>query len=270
MAEEYGVLSIEAARSGLKTVIRDQFFNGVLKTTRPVYQQATPLMYIIHVGGGYVKGDHYETSVKLDESSTLALTTQASTKVYKTPGGKASQSFQAKLERDSCLLLRQDPLIVYEDGCFHQKVEFDMADTAHLVYSDLVTPGWSADEKLFSYEEIRSDLTVYLNGRAAVKDRVLFQPGISPLSVPLLMEEHTHMGTLLVVSPQITSAFVEVLQKGLGQSAEVKIGVSELPIPGFCVRAIGGNSGSIEDIFEEVEMLLHTNFPRFPLMRWRK
>ncbi|TDL32657.1 urease accessory protein UreD [Jeotgalibacillus sp. S-D1] len=270
MAEEYGVLKIQAERSGLKTVIRDQFFNGVLKTTRPVYQKTTPLMYMIHVGGGYVKGDRYETAVRLDEGSTLALTTQASTKVYKTPGGKASQSFQAELGPDSCLLLRQDPLIVYEDGCYHQKIQFDMAETAHLLYSDIVTPGWSGDERLFPYEEIRSDVSVFINGRLAVKDRFLFQPGSSPLSAPLLMEEHTHMGTLLLVSPQITADFIEVLQRELGESDEVKIGVSQLPVSGFCVRALAGDSGSIEDLFAEVEKRLHGEFPRFPLMRWRK
>ncbi|MEW8986878.1 MAG: urease accessory protein UreD, partial [Bacillus sp. (in: firmicutes)] len=87
-----------------KSVITNSFFDGVLKITRPSYvSENLPLLTLIHVGGGYVDGDTYLTEVTLNESAALALTTQAATKIYKSPRYGATQTLNYVLKEGSAL-----------------------------------------------------------------------------------------------------------------------------------------------------------------------
>ena len=149
-----GYLHIEAGKKRNRSVITNSFFDGVLKITRPTYiQDDLPLLTLMHVGGGYVDGDSYQTEVIVRESSRLALTTQASTKVYKSPRFGVTQSVDYVLENDSELYVKQDSLILYKEADFTQCINVYMSSSATFYYTDIITPGWSEDGKPFQYQK---------------------------------------------------------------------------------------------------------------------
>ncbi|GAA3326864.1 hypothetical protein GCM10020331_064520 [Ectobacillus funiculus] len=102
--EHTGSLCLEAVQKDGQTIISDCWFEGAFKVTRPVYLESShPTIYCIHVGGGYVNGDSYETSISLKEDARLTVTTQASTKVYRTPDKPVRQYTSILLKQGSIL-----------------------------------------------------------------------------------------------------------------------------------------------------------------------
>jgi Urease accessory protein UreH len=88
-----GYLQVEVGNKNGKSIMTNSLFDGVFKITRPVYlSSGMPLLILIHVGGGYVDGDTYHTDMTVHESARLAITTQASTKVYKSKNFGVRQS----------------------------------------------------------------------------------------------------------------------------------------------------------------------------------
>ena len=114
-----GVLHLSAKKRQQKTVLDDCYYEGAMKITRPVYlEENEPTLYCIHVGGGYVDGDRYKTSIHLSEAAAVSVTTQSSTKIYRTPTDCVKQETIINLARSSVLEYFPDPIIAYEDAKF--------------------------------------------------------------------------------------------------------------------------------------------------------
>nr|WP_318503591.1 urease accessory protein UreD [Bacillus sp. T3] len=127
------VLELRAEKKVNKTIVADCFYEGALKITRPVYLDGTvPTVYLIHVGGGFVDGDCYRMKIDLDEQSHLALTTQSSTKVYRTPMKPVRQLTEITLKKGSVLEYFPDPLIAYKDSRFLQETTIHKEEGAIL------------------------------------------------------------------------------------------------------------------------------------------
>ncbi|KAI3979211.1 hypothetical protein MKX01_017036 [Papaver californicum] len=67
-------------------------------------------IYSLNYGGGVVSGDCVSCDVTVGEGYTTVLTTQSSTRVYKSVGLKCSeQCFDARIRKDALLVLIPDP-----------------------------------------------------------------------------------------------------------------------------------------------------------------
>jgi urease accessory protein len=207
-----GFLHLEAESKGNKTIITNSFFDGVLKITRPAYlQNGLPLLTLIHVGGGYVDGDSYMTEVVVGESARLALTTQASTKIYKCPRYGVKQSADYFLKAGSELYVKQDSLIPYKDASFTQTANVYMSSSAVFYYTDIITPGWSDDGKLFTYKKVASKMRIFVDGSLEVFDHLLLKP-TGKLGELMGLEGFTHIGTMFFIHPNISPQMAEELR----------------------------------------------------------
>lgn len=168
-----GVLDLFASKKNEKTIISSCYYEGALKIARPIYLEGdSPSIYLIHVGGGYVNGDSYFTQIQVDDSAHLLVTTQSSTKVYKTPTEPVRQQTKIKLGFGSVLEYIPDSLIAYEDARFIQETEVEIERDSCFFYSDIITPGWSKDGSFFKYEWIRSKLKIYRDGQLVLFDHL--------------------------------------------------------------------------------------------------
>lgn len=266
-----GYLQIEVGKRLNKSVITNSYYDGVLKITKPTYVSETlPLLTLIHVGGGYVDGDTYLTEVTLNKSTSLALTTQASTKVYKSHRFGASQRMNYVLKENSVLYVRQDPLILYKNARFIQNTNVHMSSTSTFFYMDIITPGWSADGELFQYEKFTSKLKVFVDGKLAVFDHLLLQP-TDGLEQFMYLEGYTHIGTMLFLDKRVKAAFVEELREELlGMAEKARIGISLLCINGLSIRILANTTDCIESIFTECETYINQKLLKRERLEWRK
>lgn len=259
MSEWTGLLEMEAEDRRGKTVTNNLFFQGAFKIMRPVYHKPDqPCFYILNPGGGYLDGDTYRINVSAKEDSKLTLTTQASTKVYKTPHNPAYQETEFFLEEGSYLEYLPDPLIAYKDARYIQKNIIRMKKGATFIGSDIVTPGWSPDGEYFDYDSLRLLNEFYMEDELVGFDHVKLEPKEQHMNGLGYMEGYTHLGSFFVVGEKTDEKLIDRLQESIQEtSADVKAGLSQLNVPGFSIRVMARSSQVIENIFSRCHELIN-------------
>ncbi|WP_082232839.1 urease accessory protein UreD [Halobacillus massiliensis] len=252
---ETGLLSLEAKKRHERTIIHG-YYEGAFKYTRPVRLEDESLsVYLIHVGGGYVDGDTYGTSITLSEGAQLLVTSQASTKVYKTPSKPVVQQTAIHLESDSVLEYCMDPLILYEGAKFIQNTTVYMDPGATFFYSDIITPGWSEDGGHFRYDWVRNRLKVYQNGKLVLFDHLLLEPD-EELEGILQLEGHTHVGSFVISHPEASREFAARLYESLYEDfSHVRFGISDMEASAIVVRILHHRTQTIEKMIHHAHML---------------
>ncbi|OLN23024.1 hypothetical protein BTO30_06505 [Domibacillus antri] len=244
-----GTLRVKAVCRGEKTVVADTYFDGAFKVARPVYfDEYEPTIYSLHVGGGYVGGDRYHTDVVLEENAKMTLTTQSAAKVYKTPAEPVYQSMDISLSKSSVFAYLPDPLIAYEQARFMQETTIYMEKGSTLLYSDIMTPGWSKSGEPFRYEWVRSKLKIYEDGALQAYDHLFLKPDKNDLFSPMQMEGYTHVGSLFIVSPALTQWESELGQLLERYEDQARMGFSSLKNGGCSIRILANATHVIEEI----------------------
>ncbi|XP_020394027.2 urease accessory protein D isoform X1 [Zea mays] len=99
-------------------------------------------LYALTYGGGIVSGDTVSCTVSVGDGCTAAITTQASTKVYKAVGSKCSeQLLEARVGEDALLAVIPDPVTCFSTARYHQKQVFHVSVNSNLVLVDWFTSG---------------------------------------------------------------------------------------------------------------------------------
>ncbi|WP_312094103.1 urease accessory protein UreD [Niallia sp.] len=266
-----GVLHLSVKKRQQKTVLGDCYYEGTMKITRPVYlEENEPTLYCIHVGGGYVDGDRYKTSIHLTEAAAVSVTTQSSTKIYRTPTDCVKQETIINLARNSVLEYFPDPIIAYEEAKFFQNTVVHMEEGACYFASDIITPGWAEDGSFFKYAWIRSKQKIYRNNKLIFFDHLCLEPGEDFTSI-MQMEGYTHIGTLLLIHDQADRTFrLELDQLVENYQEGIRFGISKLPVNGFILRILAYNTGIIERIFHSVHALARKSLLGKEALEWRK
>lgn len=218
-AEPTGLLELAIAARDGRSYARHQRHSGTLRVLRPHYLDSSgQVTYtVLNPGGAYFGGDSYQINVVLDPATSMMLSTQSATKVYRTPQGPASQTMHVRLGAGSVFEYLPDQLIMYREASYRQRTVLHMHPTATVVMADIITPGWSPDGEQFAFDELRMFTDILVDGDGdgilLASDRLRLVPaeGVRGLGV---MEGFSHSGQLIVATPSINDAL-------LGQLAEV-------------------------------------------------
>ena len=266
-----GSIRLTAILKKERTILKDSYYDGAFKLSRPVFlDEFSPTYFLIHVGGGYVGGDRYHQHFCLEEGAKLTLTTQSATKVYKTTGEPATQETEMVLKKGSFLTYVQDPLIAYESAQYIQDTTIHMESGAGLLLTDIFTPGWSESKKEFTYDWIRSKMNVFYDGKRLVMDHLLLQPSDQMDSV-LLLEGYSHFGSLLLIHEEVSEELIIELEETFSDfSNKVRIGFSRLPIHGLILRILANQTQQIEKVFSVCEDLFRRRVLREDAIFYRK
>jgi len=259
MGDWTGVLHLKAENRKGRTVAKNVYFQGAFKVMRPIYHDDSgkACYYLLNPGGGYLDGDRYQMKISLDENAKLTLTTQGATKVYKTPNNHVYQESEISLQAGSYLEYLPDPLIAYHNAHYIQKNVMRMDRTATLLYSDIITPGWSPQGERFTYKTVQLLNEVYLDDELAVYDHVKLKPSKQNIGGLGFMEGYSHLGSMLVISPQMNGTYLDQFYSAIEENLlDCKVGLSLLSIPGFTIRVLANSTQTIERIFAEIHCLI--------------
>lgn len=268
-AEPTGELRLRLEARNGRSVVAGQFHSGALRMLRPLYpgdgarpaaqrtteeagQAGQVLVTAINPGGGYLGGDRYVLGAELGADTSLLLTTQSATKVYRTPQGPARSSQEFRLEAGARLESVPDALIAYQAASYHQDTEVRMHPTASLALAETVTHGWAPDGTPFRFDEVSLRTRVHVGGRLAASDNLLLRPDQGG-TARLMLGGHSHLATLLVVDPRADDDAVQRLREKLGvllqpASSGALLGITRLAVPGFVLRALTGSTQSAEAV----------------------
>ena len=249
MENRTGYLRLTGSQKGKKTILKDCYAEGAFKITRPVYLTASgeACFYIMNPGGGYVDGDSYKIDICLEEDANAIVTTQSSTKIYKTRVRPVIQEHTIYLKSGSVLEYLPDPIIAYQHASYKQSSVVRMERGSSFICTEIFTPGWAPDGTLFQYDLIQSKMEVYRNERIILFDHVKLQPDGDIKGIGF-MEGFTHFGTMIIIDDRVNEVFLEELHDYFEHISGVRIGLTMLAVPGFALRVLANKTQEIEKV----------------------
>ena len=259
-----GYMELTLQKTPRRTGAKKNYTVGAVKISPAIYldNDVIPCYYLIQLGGGYIEGEYYENNIKLEKDSQAILTTQASSKIYKSENGIPSKQYtHLYLEKNSKLEFINDSVILYKDAVYEQSTDIYLEEGTTLIYSDGITAGWSPDGKLFQYKNARIKTNVYLNGELIYLDNLKIIPDEYEVQSFGILEGYKNFGTMLVIDKRIGKELIKKLREETKSlDLDVKFGISLLEKDGFIIRILGNLTQDIQKVINKVHTYLRKEF----------
>tara|TARA_B100000315_G_C14595513_1_gene598855 strand:+ start:4646 stop:5467 length:822 start_codon:yes stop_codon:yes gene_type:complete len=200
MIGQYGTLDLEFELRNNRTELVHSQFHVPLQCFRPYYfdSQGRAYVYVLTPTGGIVGGDHLNINVRLGPHCKVFLTTQAATKVYKTPGQQSRQSLHCLLEKNSSFEYLPDQTILFTDADYEQSTDVIMASGSTVVLADLFSAGRIARGEQFQFRKFQSEVHIRTTDHSIILDKMLLQPKDHAPSEIGSFEDYPYTGTIYI------------------------------------------------------------------------
>lgn len=253
-----GELDLTVFHNGKKSVARDIFFEKALKVIRPVYLNGSdiPTFYIVNVGGGYLDGDRYKMDVTAEENASVILTSQGATKIYKTLNDHVEQYQNFTIKDNGYIEYVGDPIIAFENAKFYQHNTFNLSPKASLFYTDILTPGYSKEDKDFTYTYMHLLNEIYVNDELITFDNMLLNPTKNKVGGLGYMENYTHLGSCYFIHPEVNQNLIDDVYdqiKHYQKEYDCRFGITQIPTHGFSIRILANKTQIIERVLNTVQ-----------------
>jgi urease accessory protein len=162
------------SRSGVQTVLDRSYATSPLKLFTTRNHAGACWVYAATLGGGFVGGDAIRMTLDVGTGASALLTTQASTKVYRSLK-PASQQISAVLHQDALLAVVPDSIVCFAGAHFSQEQRYDLAGRANLVVVDWMTSGRHAAGERWAFAHYTSRIQVARDGKRMLYDGLTLQ-----------------------------------------------------------------------------------------------
>ncbi len=163
-------LAVVRDRDG-RTVVSRAYATSPLRLLMPKNHGSAAWVFTSSFGGGLVDGDRLALDIDVGDGATAFVSSQASTKVYRSVTG-TSADVCARVGRDGLLVLAPDPVVCFAAARYRQVQRIDLAERAGLVLVDWVSSGRHASGERWAFGEYRARLQVRQDGALVVHDSV--------------------------------------------------------------------------------------------------
>jgi urease accessory protein len=213
------------ATSPLKLLTPRGFDDGAARVVASTY------------GGGLLAGDDVRLSVTAGPGTRAALTTQASTKVYRSgaAGLTSRQSLDATLADGATLAVAPDPVSCFAGARFEQRQTFDLAAGASLLLIDWLTSGRAARGERWAFDRCRTETSVRVDGRLVARDALLLDPADGPVGAAHRMGRFDCLATALLIGP----AMADAAARAIGAVGSVRL-AKRAPLIAAASPIVGG------------------------------
>ena len=169
------------------------------------------------LGGGLVGGDDIRLSVDVEDDARVLLTTQASTKVYRSALG-ARQHLDAHVADGALLVAWPDPIVGFAGSTFDQRQRFHLAEHATLLAVDWVVSGRRAYGEHWAFDRYVSRFEVERAGRAVFYDHLRLSQTDGPVAER--MRGFSAYAVAVVTGPMVGALADEILADVSGRPAD--------------------------------------------------
>lgn len=195
--------------SGLKTVLSRAHATSPVRLLTPRNHGNGAWVFLASLGGGLVDGDDVGVDVDAREGASAFISTQASTKIYRSPTG-CSQHFDVRVQDDAALALVPDPVVCFAGARYSQTVNVRMAPGASLLLMDGYTSGRAARGERWEFSRYASRTTVVRDNRFVLVDATRLDPMSG--SIADRMGRFEVFLTLVAVGPRFASVRAAMLE----------------------------------------------------------
>jgi urease accessory protein len=121
-----GLGQLEFVRTGSRTIVTRVFATSPLRLLNPGNNGRAAWVYSSSYGGGLVDGDRVALDISASRGAEAYLSTQASTKVYRSPHGTCVD-VNARVEEGATLLVLPDPVVCFTGARYRQAQHFHLS-----------------------------------------------------------------------------------------------------------------------------------------------
>jgi urease accessory protein len=175
-----------------------------LKLLQPASHGRACHVVLSSYGGGLVAGDTIQLRVTMQAGARLFLSTQASTRVFRSiDGAVAEQHTVGELAENALAVVFPDPVVPQAESRYRQLQEWHLQPSSLLFLVDWFHSGRMDQGERFAFHALHSELRVRVAGRLVVLDRFAFNPAENIATSPANFAEYqTFFSAFLVGSPE--------------------------------------------------------------------
>ena len=205
---------VRVARVGGRSQVIGNRATNPLKLWMPRRPGGASWIYATTFGGGLVAGDCIQIDLELEADTTTVLTTQASTKVYRSLRDRGCrQQLHARVGPGATLVVAPDPLVCFRGAIYRQHNRVHLADDASLVHLDWLTSGRSARGERWQFGRLATRLEVIRGGRMLLLDSLDLVPRETPLENPLRMGHPPCLAPAVIFGEQMAEAIESIREQ---------------------------------------------------------
>jgi urease accessory protein len=239
-----GTGSLQFTRVGGHTAVTRARAQSPLKLLCPRGAGPSAWAFVSNYGGGLVAGDDVRLRLHAGEETTSLLSTQSSTKVYRTRSEiGARQSISARIDAGALCVAAPDPVTCFAGARFEQHSQWHLDETASLVLVDSLSSGRVAHGERWALSHYKSSNEIFLGNRRVFRDVLLLDPVDGPLDDPQRMGRIDCLAMIVLIGPRVLPAAVEALSSitaqrpGLDRATRLLISASPLRVDGNVLGA---------------------------------
>jgi urease accessory protein len=235
-----GTAHVTFTRIGSDTVVTRAFATSPSKLIATKARAATCCVYAATFGGGLVGGDDIQLSVDVKQDARALLTTQASTKVYRSLR-PSRQTIAAAVESGALLAVVPDPIVCFAGADFTQHQRYELHDAASLVVVDWMTSGRHGAGERWAFSRYESRLEITRHAQPVVFDAVLLARDLD-----LVAERMNRFEVILtaavtgpLLSQAIDSIIAQTASEPIVHRADLVVSSARLRDGGMLLRMAG-------------------------------
>jgi urease accessory protein len=253
-AHRPGRATIQVGVAGGRSRVQRARATSPLRLLTPANHGRAAWVYTSTFGGGLVDGDAIALDIDVAPRAAALLSTQASSKVYRSPRGTSSR-LHARVGSGALFVHLPDVLTCFEGARYEQAQRIDLASDAGVVAIDWLSSGRRAAGERWAFAHCRTRLDVYVDAAHVLHDVMLLRPDEGPIAVR--MGRFDVIGTIVLAGRVLRDEYGRVLDvvngSPVGRRAGEIVAASPLGDAGCLVRLAGP---SVEDVGRSIRRLL--------------
>lgn len=253
MSLNNGEIFLEIINKNNKNVAKKNFYKGASKLSGAIYlNEFIPCFYIMHIGGGFLEKEVYVQQVHVQNNAFLVLTNQAPTHVYKcTNENYSSQIGKFYLEENAVFEFANDAIILFENANFKQEFDFYLKPTSTLIYSEIITSGYSQNLQKFSYKKASFKSNFYIENSLIYRDFLNLEPKKNDFSQIGFFENFSHIASAVCISKKMNKDIKESLHVMFDKyKSQANIGISLLQNGVLTLRILGNSTDILQKMIK--------------------
>jgi urease accessory protein len=237
-----GSAHLTFTRVGAETVVTRAFARSPAKLIETNRRGSACWVYTATLGGGFVGGDDIDVRADVTARARALLTTQASTKVYRSLR-PSRQSLTATVDEDALLAVVPDPIVCFADAHFTQTQRYDLHADASLVMVDWMTSGRHAAGERWAFSRYENRFDIRRGARRIFFDALVLEPSLD--SVGARMGRFDVLLTAVVTGPLVVAAADNIVrhvsQAPIVAGADLIVSAARLRDGGALLRMAGSS-----------------------------
>ncbi|WP_243715966.1 urease accessory protein UreD [Actinomadura darangshiensis] len=250
-----GVLDLRFDAVAGRTELTGHFQRAPLHIARPFYLDpelpGMPYVMLMSSGGGVLQGDRYRTDLTCVAGTSVHVTTQTATRLYRMERDYATQLVGITAGPGSYVEYLPDTTIPFADSRFYQRTTITADPASTVVVGEKLMAGRLARGERHAYTAYCTDLEVLdPSGRLLFADPLRLVPDEHEATGPAVMAGYGVMASLYVVTSTASAQQVaDAMHEALARSGLLG-GASVLPDDrGAWARVLGDRSPEVGAAF---------------------